>query len=154
MKRKKFFKNSVRFVQALRLWRPQWKRRMALAVALLLPGIPHIFGKKHFYAGCCLCLFGIGALLSLSISVVISGSMIQTFDAIYTMGIANFEMLYPLDINPSVASSENLTPIQPEGEPLFIQPFYRELWYTCIILYVVCAMISFRYQWKAGQVRS
>ena len=94
MKRKKLFENSIRFVQKSRLWRPQWRRRMALAVALFLPGMPHIFGKKHFYSGCCLCLFGVGALLALSISIIISSSMIQTFDAIYSISISNFEMLY------------------------------------------------------------
>jgi hypothetical protein len=77
--------------------------------------------------------------------------MIQTFDAVYAMSISYFERLYPLDVNPTAAASKNRIPIQPEGEPLFVQPFYRELWYTCAILYVVCAMVSFRYLWKDGK---
>jgi hypothetical protein len=131
-------------------WMQQWKHRLSLLLALITPGLPQVLGRKQLLLGSILFLFGTGALISIMISVYISDGDIRTFDAIYAISAPNLSNIYPLHISPSIASSDNLIPIYPEGEPLYDQSFFWELLYTCITLSVFCAIISFWDQWKSG----
>ncbi len=146
----RWFHKYISYRQKDHPWMQQWKRRLSLLLALITPGLPQVLSRKQLFGGSILFLFGTGALISIMISVY-SGGNIRAFDAIFGSAVPNFSAIYPLHISPSIASSDNLIPIHPEGEPLFVQPFFWELLYTCIILYVVCAMISFWHQWKTGR---
>jgi hypothetical protein len=139
-------------------WVERWKRRSYLLYAFLTPGYPQILSKhKHrVLLGSILCLCGTGALITMIIGLLLSGVFLserdmRTFDPVYAIAMPNFlSVLYPMEVAPSVESAENPGSIHPPNEPLLVQPFFWELLYACIILYVLCAIISFWDQWKSG----
>jgi len=149
MKIVQFLQTYIRSGQEFPPWVQQWKRRLSLLLALVGPGLPQILSKKHILVGSLLLFFGTGALLNMAMGPLsLSNADIHTFDIFHAIAIPNLSNAYPLDIDPAIASANNLTPIHPVGEPWFVQPLYRELLVIHIILYVVCAIVSFRHQWK------
>lgn len=151
------FEKYVRSGQKVSSQLSRWKPGLTLALAFFFPGVPHILSKKRFGPGCLLGLFGVGALATLTngiLSVLLSDGAVYAFDILSIMFLGNFARSYPLQIAPSIASSQNLLAIWPEGDPFAVQPFYWELLSACIIVYIICAVISCWYQWKVGQVRS
>lgn len=132
----------------------QWMRRLSLLLALVTPGLPQIFSKKHILVGSLLFFFGTGALFNLAMGpIYLSDADIQTFDVLHAIAIPNLSDLYPLNIAPSVAAATNLTPIHPVGEPWFVQPLYQELLSIHIILYIGCAILSCWHQWKTQKMK-
>jgi hypothetical protein len=131
-------------------WKRRWKPRFSLLFAFVVPGLPQILHRNQPLLGSILFFFGTGALITMVISLFISGGDIRAFDFLYAIITTDLSNVYPMHISPSAVSSDKLVPIHPPGEPLLVQPFFRELLYFHIILYIVCASISFWYQWKSG----
>jgi len=121
-----------------------------------MPGFPQILRRKQHLPGSVLFFFGTGALIAMMISLVISGGNTRAFDSIYVIASPYLYNAYPTNIHPSAPSADTLVPIHPPGEPSRVQPFFRELWYFHIMLYGVCAAISFWDQWrqKSAEVNS
>lgn len=146
---RQFLQAYSRSGQELPPWLKRWKRRLSLFFALVVPGLPQILSKKYIVVGSLLFFLGAGALLNMVIGPLsLSNAEIHTFDSFHAIGIPNFSNIYPMNIDPAVASANNLTPIHPPGKPWFVQRFYRELLFAHILLYIVCAIVSFWHQWK------
>jgi hypothetical protein len=125
----------------------RWTKLFALLFALLIPGLPQILSRrKHHFLGSLLFFCGTGALISILLSMFISGDAFQVMDLTYAPAVPNFS--YPGDFIISTEDSDKLIPISPPEEYLFIQPFFWELWYSFIFLYLFCAVISCGDQWR------
>jgi hypothetical protein len=73
------------------------------------------------------------------------------------VGLSVFEPtdFYPLQFKAFVEPSETLIPIHASDEPLFVQqPHFWKLLSAYIGLYLACAVVSGRDQWRSGHVSS
>lgn len=144
---KKFFTRYVSPGQEAPGWVQQGKRGGAVVLALLAPGLPQILKKKYVFGWGLIFLFGTGALLALLMSLTISTAELKAFDILYVIATPNSSAAFPTYVA-SPSDQQQLIPIFPkEGD---IQPFYWEIFTICILLYVVCAVISVWEQWKSG----
>ena len=127
----------------------RWTRRVSLAAAVVVPGLPQILSRKHLFLAGIVFLLGTGAIVNMVLGpIFLSGDEIKAFDVFYAVAIPNLSNIFPMRIDPGIASSQNLTPILREEELTFVQPLYWELLTVHIILYIGCALISVRDQWK------
>lgn len=150
MKKTKLRQTYSRSGQKVSPWKRRWKQRLSLLFAFAVPGLPQILRRNQPLLGSILFFFGTGALIAMVIGILLSSNpYFRTFDLLYAIIRADLSGAYPMHISPSAVSSDKLVPIHPPGEPLLVQPFFRELLYFHIILYVVCAIISFWVQWKS-----
>jgi hypothetical protein len=132
-----------------------WKRRISLVMAIIAPGLPQILRNKPRLLDGMLFLLGVSALLGAIGFLLLLPIHDDPLEHFFGLSVFDPAEIYPLHINAFAESPETLIPIQPENEPLLIQqPFFWELLYAYISLYVICAGISFWDQWKSGQVRS
>ncbi len=133
-----------------------WKHRISLVMAIIAPGLPQILRKKPRLWDGILFVFGVSALLGAIGLLFMLSTHAAPLEHFFGLSVFDPVDVYPLQISASAESSASLLiPIQPENEPLLIrQPFFWELLYIHIGLYVICAAISFWGQWKSGQVDS
>jgi hypothetical protein len=119
-------------------WFTRWKERLMFILAMILPGVLQLL-RKQSVVGSLLFVGGSGALLNLLICAYLSifGNVFKSFDVIYTIAMPNVSVAFP-----------NLRLLTNEPVYDFTQLWFWHLLAGHILVYVVCAGISFWQQWK------
>ncbi len=116
------------------------RQRLLLAIALVFPGAPQLL-KQRFITGTLLGVFGVGALIDLGICAWLSSSSLKVFDLLAAINMPNLFTAFP-----------NLQAFSGETTQVTTQPWFWHLLAGHVLIYVVCAALSFWQQWK-GEIR-
>lgn len=115
------------------------RQRLLLALALVFPGAPQLL-KQRFITGTLLGVFGVGALIDLGICAWLSSSSLKVFDLLAAINMPNLFTAFP-----------NLQAFSGETTQVTTQPWFWHLLAGHVLIYVVCAALSFWQQWKRGR---
>lgn len=130
-------------------------RRIHRILSFAFPGVLQILRPEPRLRDGLMVLLGVGSLLGaigLLLFLPTHDAPLETF---FWLSIVDMTNIYPLRLMPDIQAQGTLTPILPESEALLVRiPFYWRTLGVYAVLYVLCAVLSFRDYGRSGQVRS